>query len=146
MADPRVWVFFYGSYMNLDVLREVDLVPEKWEVARLNGYDLRIQPRANLVTSEPGRVYGIAATATHRELDRPYAHAQEVLGEIYLPEAVLVETLSGTWRPTLCYLCPRMEAHAADAAYVERIAAPARALGFPKWYIKKIESFGPSSV
>ena len=38
MADTRVWAFFYGSYMNPDVLREVNLVPAEWEVARLQGY------------------------------------------------------------------------------------------------------------
>jgi hypothetical protein len=44
-----VWTFFYGSYINFDVLKEVDLVPESWEVARLGGFDIRIEPRANLV-------------------------------------------------------------------------------------------------
>jgi hypothetical protein len=24
---PKVWVFFYGSYINFEVLKEVDLVP-----------------------------------------------------------------------------------------------------------------------
>ena len=31
MADTEVWTFFYGSYINLDVLREVDLEPTEWE-------------------------------------------------------------------------------------------------------------------
>jgi hypothetical protein len=41
-----------GSYMNPDVLREVNLVPADWEVARLHGFDISIRPRANLVRSE----------------------------------------------------------------------------------------------
>jgi cation transport regulator ChaC len=138
---PRVWVFFYGSYMNFDVLREVDLVPDRWEVARLAGFDLRIAHRANLVRSDGAVVYGILATATHAELARLYAHAEEILGEVYLPEAVLAETLDGTWRAALCYLCPDMEPRPADPAYVERIAAPARALGFPAWYLDRIRAF-----
>ena len=47
--QPLVWVFFYGSYMNLDVLREADITPHDWEVATLSGFDLRIAPRANLI-------------------------------------------------------------------------------------------------
>ena len=137
----RVWVFFYGSYMNFDVLGEVDLVPDRWEVGRLAGFDLRIEPRANLVRADGAVVYGILATATHAELGRLYAHAGEVLGEVYLPEAVLVETLDGTWRAALCCLCPDMEPRPADPDYVERIAGPARALGFPAWYLDRIESF-----
>jgi hypothetical protein len=141
MAESRVWTFFYGSYMNFNVLREVNYVPEKWEVARLAGYDIRIQPRANLLRSEEHSVYGILATGTHAELDRLYAHAKDVLGEVYLPEAVLAETCDGKWIPALCYICPAMEPRAAQRDYVDRIIAPARKNGFPAWYIQRLESY-----
>jgi hypothetical protein len=141
MAEPKVWVFFYGSYINMDVLREVQLVPEQWEVARLHGFDIRIEPRANLVTAPEHVVYGIVAAATHPELARLYAHARDVLGEVYLPQAVLVETLAGLWRPALCYICPVMVPRPADTAYVERITGPAREYGFPEWYIARLEGF-----
>src|SRR6516225_210172 len=104
MVEREVWVFFYGSYMNFAVLKEVDLMPARWEVARLSGFDIRIRPRANLVRSESHCVYGIIATATHAQLARLYAHARDVLGETYLPEAVLVELASGLWLPCLCYI------------------------------------------
>ncbi|MBT8350015.1 MAG: hypothetical protein KJO26_02105, partial [Deltaproteobacteria bacterium] len=68
MKHPKVWTFFYGSYINLDVLNEIDLVPEQYEVARLNGFDIQIRPLANLVKSDPQCVYGIVAKATHDEL------------------------------------------------------------------------------
>ena len=44
MSEPRVRVFFYGSYMNPTVLREISIVPERFEVARRDGYDLRVAP------------------------------------------------------------------------------------------------------
>jgi hypothetical protein len=141
VIEPKVWVFFYGSYMNLDVLAEVSLVPEQQEVGRLSGFELRIAPRANLLRSAKDCVYGLLATATHRELDRLYTHSREVLGETYLPEAVLVESLDGRLRPAMTYLCSEMVPRPADPAYVERIAGPARRLGFPDWYVAKIESF-----
>ena len=143
MAESRVWVFFYGSYMNFDVLKEVDLVPEQWEVAKVSGFDIVIQPRANLVRSDRRCVYGILATATHAELERLYAHAKGVLGETYLPEAVLAETLNGKWRPALCYIAPSMEAGPAESDYVERILKSAREFNFPRWYIERLESFQP---
>jgi hypothetical protein len=143
MADPKVWVFFYGSYMNFAVLREVGYVPERWEAARLSGFDIVIRPRANLVRSAEHSVYGILATATHAELDRLYAHAQGVLGETYLPEAILAETIEGAWRPALCYLAPAMEPRPAATDYIDRIAGPAREYGFPEWYVRRIESFRP---
>lgn len=143
MADPHVWTFFYGSYINRDVLKEVGYIPQRWEVARLAGFDICICPRANLVRSPAHCVYGILATATHAELARLYAHARDVLGETYLPEAVLAETLEGGWRPALCYICPAMEPWPAANDYVDRIAGPARQYGFPDWYVQRIESFRP---
>jgi hypothetical protein len=143
MAEPAVWVFFYGSYMNRAVLREVEYVPARWEVARLGGFDILIRPRANLARSDEHCVFGILATATHAELDRLYAHAQTVLGERYLPEAVLAETMEGAWRPALCYLAPAMAPRPAAADYIDRIAGPARDHGFPAWYVRRIEGFRP---
>ena len=143
MKVRKVWTFFYGSYIDFEVLKEVDLVPESWVVARLGGFDIRIEPRANLVQSDTDVVYGIAATATHEELTRLYVHARDVLGELYLPEPVLIETLDGKWMPTLCYICPHMEPRPADPAYVERILGPARAYGFPQWYLDRLAEFLP---
>jgi hypothetical protein len=143
-AEPKVWVFFYGSYINFDVLKEAGLVPVEWEVARLPGFDLRIAPRANLVRSERDTVWGINATATHAELEHLYvAHAKGVLGEIYLPEAALSSTRDGKLRPVMTYICPDMIARPAEAAYVDRIATPAKKFGFPQWYVERIEAFRP---
>jgi hypothetical protein len=93
------------------------------------------------VRSEQHGVYGIVATATHQELSRLYAHAKEMLGETYLSEAVLVETLDGKWKPALCYICPEMQPRPAAQDYVDRIVKPAKEFGFPEWYIKRLESF-----
>ena len=63
MTEPKVWVFFYGSFINLDVLREAGLVPDRVEVARLGGFDIVIRPLANLIRSDQHSVYGILVTA-----------------------------------------------------------------------------------
>jgi hypothetical protein len=143
MTEPKIWTFFYGSYINLDVLREVNYVPEQSEVARLAAFDILIRPRANLVRSNQHSVYGILATGTHAELGRLYAHAKDVLGETYLPEAVLAETLDGEWKPALCYICPAMNPRPATDDYIDRIVVPARGYAFPDWYIQRLESFRP---
>jgi Gamma-glutamyl cyclotransferase, AIG2-like len=142
MAEPKVWTFFYGSYMNPAVLAEAGLHPARFVVARLAGYDIRIAPRANLVASPANVVYGVMAEATHAELARLYAHARDVLGETYLPHPVLVETDDGP-RPALCYISPSMAPGVAEPAYVDRILAPAREFGFPAEYVARLESFRP---
>src|SRR5262249_53927104 len=124
MSEAQVHVFFYGSYMNRAVLAEVGLAPKTWEVASLPGFDIRIAPRANLVRSPGEVVFGVLAAATHTELDRLYAHARNVLGEVYLPEAVLVHTQRSVWQPALCYIATHMIERSAELAYVERILLP----------------------
>jgi hypothetical protein len=141
MSDPEVSVFFYGSYMNRAVLAEVGLAPRRFEVASLPGFEIVVAPRANLLRAPGQLVIGVLATATHVELARLYAHAKDVLGEVYLPEAVLVRTRDGAYEPALCYIAPRMTERTPDPAYLERILAPARELGFPAWYLARLESF-----
>jgi hypothetical protein len=141
VSETRVNVLFYGSYMNRDVLAEVDLDPGDLRVVRLNGYDIRISPLANLVPSDRHMVYGLLGRATHSELDRLYRHAEQVLGGKYLPFPVLAELREDSLVTALCYIAPSMEAHAADPAYVDRILAPAREFGFPAWYVERIQSY-----
>lgn len=141
MSEAKVAAFFYGSFINTSVLAEVDLIPDGVTVAVLNGFDIRIQPLANLIRSDAHRVYGIVVEATHEELDRLYGYVEHKLGGVYLPEAVLVETLDKTWAPVLTYISHTMESQPPANRYVDRIVDPARALGFPQWYIDRLESF-----
>lgn len=139
--QPTVWTFFYGSFINLDVLAHVELRPDRVETARVHGFDITIRPLANLVRSERDIAYGILATATHDELERLYAHAEHDLGGRYLPEAILAETRAGTWRPALCYIAPQLADTPASEDYIDRLSVPARLHGFPDWYVQRIESF-----
>jgi hypothetical protein len=142
MSQATVWTFFYGSNMNLDVLRKVDYVPGEIHTARLHGFDIEIRPLANLVRAEPHCVYGILATGTHDELARLYGdYVHDELGATYLPEAVLCERLDGALVPALCYIAPETEAAPATDAYLERILEPARQFGFPAWYLERLEAF-----
>jgi hypothetical protein len=138
MDKPKTRVFFYGSFINRQVLAEVDLVPDCVEVARLWGFDIRIKPLANLVRSDRHSVYGIVCETTHVELNRLYG--QDWVGE-YFPEPVLVETVEGRLLPALCYIAPRMKPSPAAGDYIDRIVDPAREYGFPGWYVERLERF-----
>lgn len=70
--EKRVWVYFYGSNIDLNVLKKVGFEPDEIHVAKLNGFDIQIRPLANLVRSESHCTYGILVTGTHEELERLY--------------------------------------------------------------------------
>ena len=139
MAEPRAWVFFYGSFINRQVLARGGLVPEQVEVGRLHGFDVLIETLATLVRSDRHCVYGIVCRVTHAELRRLYG--QDWLGGTYLPEAVLVETDSGRLISALCYIAPSRPPTRPADDYLDWILGPAREYGFPDWYIERLESF-----
>lgn len=140
--EKKVWVFFYGSYINRDVLNELGVSLDFFDVAKLTGFDVLIQPHANLVPSFEHSVFGILTSASHSELERLYKdHAEAVLDEIYLPEAVMVQLLDGSFQSALCYIAPKMKPKLPEHEYIDRIVNPAREYEFPKSYIKHLESF-----
>ena len=145
MPEPAVWVFFYGSYINMDVVRERNIVlrDAKWRVSLVLTF--ASDPVRTLSALPSIAFTTFWATGTHAELSRLYAHAKDVLGETYLPEAVLAETLEGSWKPALCYVCPAMVPRPATNDYIDRIVTPARKYGFPTWYLERLESFRPKS-
>jgi len=146
MSEPRVWTFFYGSFIDLGVLRVLGVALQKYEPARLSGFDIRIQPLANLIRSDGDCVYGIVALTSHEELRKLYDYAKKELGTTYLPEAVLAETFDGQSRPALCYIAPEMKARPPSNEYLEHIVEPAKRYGFPDSYIARLESFAPSNI
>ena len=142
MIEHTIDVFFYGSYINFNVLKEVDINERTFKIGSINGYALTISPLANLKIKKQGIAYGILTKLTHYELDRLYQdHAKGKLGGEYLPEAVIVYQLHQIYTPALCYISHNMEEGKADPAYVDRILKPAKEYRFPKWYLNHIASF-----
>jgi hypothetical protein len=139
----RVWVFFYGTFMNPGVLAEHGVIPAEVVPARLNGFELNVRPRVNLARTDSASVYGALAAVTHDDLARIYSNLEEVLGLEYLPEPVLAEALNGALRPALCYIAPHMSDAPAERDYINQLAECVRAMGHPEWYAAYVESFGP---
>ena len=56
--ERRVEVFFYGLFMDEELLRGKGLEPEGGEIAAIDGFALRIGQRAALVPTPDAKVYG----------------------------------------------------------------------------------------
>lgn len=132
----RVGVFFYGSFINRSVLAGGGFTPERVSVARLGGFDIVRRPLATLDRSDQHAVYGILTWATHDELERLYGQSWV---RAYRPEAVVVTTNEGALHPALCYIAPGKTAEPPMDRYLEHILEPARELGFPGWYLDRLE-------
>lgn len=141
MSEKRVPVFFYGLYMDFDVLRRYGDIPEVWEVAKLPGYDLRVASWGYLVPSDRDSVYGTVVGVTHEELERLYGPSNDFLSLKYVPEPVLVETVGGGWRPALCYVSAGDPEGPVNVDYVDKLVALTERLGFPRWYTRRLAAY-----
>lgn len=142
MSNDRTWIFFYGTFMDPAVLRGQGIDCTAVIPAKLSGYELRLRPRGNLVVNDRAVVYGSIARLKHDDIAQLYRSLDERWGLKYLPEAVLVETLDGTFKPALVFIVPRMEDSAPDPNYVAQMVAAARAIGLPDWYAEYLKSLG----
>jgi hypothetical protein len=139
----KVDVFFYGTFMNPDVLSDYGVKVERVVPAKVGGFELSIRPRANLARSEQASAYGGLAATTHADLDRLYTSLKKSYGVNYLPEPVLAETMDGLLKPALVYIAPEMRESQASKEQIEHLASCVRKLGLPEWYAQHVESFAP---
>jgi hypothetical protein len=135
-ASPprRVLVFFYGLFMDSEVLHRQGFQPLNARKATLDGYRLVIGARATLVPDDHGVVHGIATELTHDELQRLYAAPGL---EAYRPDAVLLH-VGGAALPALCYNLTSPPAGGSNSDYAEKLRALCSELGMPASYIATI--------
>jgi hypothetical protein len=135
-TSRRADVFFYGLFMDPDLLRAKGLSPEGIEVARVDGLTLRIGRRAALVPSESAAVYGVIMSIELGDLQRLYS---EPGLESYRPEAVLARLASGGLIAALCYNLPEPPSPSdRNPEYVEKLRSVARRVGLPAEYIEAL--------
>jgi ribosomal-protein-alanine N-acetyltransferase len=136
MTSRRVAVFFYGLFMDADLLRAKGLHPERAEWALVEGVALRIGQRAALAPAPGERVHGIVVTLTRLELDRLYS---EPSVQMYRPEAVLARLGDESLIPALCYNLPEPPAAAErNPEYAAKLRAVAQKVGLPSEYIASL--------
>jgi hypothetical protein len=136
MSDRRIDAFFYGLFMDLDILREGGVAPVNPRRAYVDNFELRIGQRATLLPSGGARAYGMLFALTHSELEQLYAAPGL---EQYRPEAVLAQPLEGMPVPALCYnLREAPRPHERNPEYAARLQRALKKLGFPQDYVASV--------
>ncbi|HEY7634809.1 MAG TPA: gamma-glutamylcyclotransferase family protein [Gemmatimonadales bacterium] len=136
MDRRRVDVFFYGLFMDRQLLESKGIQPEDVRVAAVPGVELRIGARAALVPNPAGEVHGVLMRLSHAELDRLYSESSV---QAYRPEAVLAVESNGATVAALCYNLPDPAASdERNPEYAGRLRALARRIGLPRHYVDSI--------
>lgn len=135
MQPRRVEVFFYGLFMDEDLLLEKSVTPENRRVAFVNNFRLIIGNRATLVPFAGGTVYGVLFSLTHQEIDQLYSDPS--VSE-YRPEAVTAIS-NGEAVAALCFNLPTVPSeNERNSEYATKLKALAERIGLPQAYVKSI--------
>ena len=133
----RVPLYFYGLFMDADLLREKGAYPINIRRGSVPGWAVRIGQRATLVRQDGARSHGVLMDLTHDEIDRLYAEQSLTA---YRPEPVLAETEDGSVVAALSFNLPVPPApQERNATYVEKLRSLAQRLSLPADYIASIE-------
>ena len=136
MSLRPISVFFYGLFMDDEVLRAAGVQPSPLRVARLPEYALKIGARATLLPMVGHTAYGVLTTLTHPELERLYAGPGL---DAYRPEAVLVHPADGPPVSALCFnLLVTPPPHERNPEYANKLRALALRLELPRDYVATI--------
>ena len=136
MSSRWADVFFYGLFMDQDLLREKGILPTAVELATVEGFALRIGRRAALVASAGSYVHGIVMSLTLADLERLYSEPSVAA---YRPQAVLVQLASGGVIAALCYNLPEPPAPGEhNAEYAAKLRVIGHKVGLPADYIESL--------
>ena len=137
VLSRRADVFFYGLFMDQELLRSKGLNPERVERGSVEGVALGIGQRAALVPARGARVYGIIMTLSLAELAELYADPGV---QAYRPESVLVQLESGGTVAALCYNLPQPPSHSErNPEYAAKLRAVAAKVGLPREYVAGLQ-------
>jgi hypothetical protein len=134
----RIAAFFYGLFMDAELLRAKGVNPNVLGSASIAGFGLRIGERAAVVPDGERVVHGVVMDLTHAELDSLYA---EESVRMYRPEAVIATLRTGAFIPALCFnLVDAPSPDESNPQYAGKLRELARRLGLPSGYVESIGS------
>jgi hypothetical protein len=130
-------IFFYGLFMDANLLKGMGLHPKVIGPAELPDFQIRIGKRATLIPNRGSTSYGIVMKLSDNEAAVLYS--KEDVSD-YRPEmvnAILINDRSV--QRCLCYnLPPGVMGSGTNAEYAEKLSALVLELGLPQEYADEI--------
>ncbi|MGD2173338.1 MAG: gamma-glutamylcyclotransferase [Gammaproteobacteria bacterium] len=131
-------VFFYGLFMDADLLREKGLNPSNPELVCVPGYGLRIGARATLEASAGECTFGSIMKLGDEELAMLYGEKSVA---DYVPRQLAAVDMQGNSREVFSYILPMEKVSGSNGEYARLLALAAKKVGLPDDYIAEIETW-----
>ena len=129
-------VFFYGLFMDEDLLRNKGFSPSPAIVSCVRDYGLRIGERATLVPATGEHTWGTVMSLTDDDLARLYGE-QSVADYKSVP--VTAHTLEHNAIAAVVYVLPADKLAGQNSKYLSSLIAVTRKLDLPAEYIEHLE-------
>lgn len=130
-------VFFYGLFMDIDVLRSQGTHPKNPKLACLQDYVLRIGERASLLPSPGDEAFGLVMTMEESELKKLYSEASVA---DYIAEQVTLQLENNKELSAWCYNLPSNLLKGTNESYAKSLYALGQSLNLPQHYLYYILS------
>jgi hypothetical protein len=134
-----VRVFFYGLFMDENLLARKGIKPSEINLGFVDGYGLRIGERATLIRCPDSRAYGAMMDIAPSDATELYSE-ESVSG--YVPEPVIVELMDGKQVEATCYNLPSDKVTGTNKRYADSLLEIATRLDFPDFYLDQIRQAG----
>ena len=131
-------VFFYGLFMDEDLLRAKGLNPNNIRLAALKDYELKIGARATLVPAVGACAYGTVMELDSNELQSLYSGDGV---EDYVPETVQINVIKGPTVEASTYILPVEKLSGSNSEYAAKLADVAKKLALPDDYVGEIKGW-----
>jgi len=92
-------VFFYGLYMDEEILKSKDVNPRNKRAAIAPGYQLRVGKMATLLRDNNAQAFGMVYSLTHAEITALYEGSGLTA---YVPESIVIQTKENQTISALC--------------------------------------------
>lgn len=132
-------VFFYGLFLDPDILIELGYSPKNFRLAKLENYALVIGERANMVATKDGHVWGSIIEINQKELDQLYS---EKSVSDYQSKTVSSVLENKNTKNAQTYILPEdyiMKA-AKNNEYAIRLLTICQKYNFPEYYLDKLNA------
>lgn len=122
-------VFFYGLYMDPEILRQKNVEARNPRIGSVANYELRIGNKATLLRSPGGTAYGVVYSLTHSEIKSLYwgAGLHEYAAEVVIVKVGKEENFAAL----CCNLVVPPDAEESNPVYQSQLNSTMKKLGVP---------------
>lgn len=128
--------FFYGLYMDVELLKYLGFNPNSAHTAVLEGYALDLRGSAKVIPRQGNQVWGMLIKLPPADLQAMYSFETT---RHYTPEQVAVNLPDGEQVQACCYNLPASNDEPLNLEYRDKLLVVIHKLGFPDEYIGMLE-------